>query len=128
MASLAIASLFLSIFQCHDVKAFWNPVLYGYRDTPDKCVDKVKVIIGLNVWHICTDALLFIVPIAMLWRVQMKFRVKIRVYIVGFVGCLNIAFGIVRIMVAESITTDITCTCFLYPLFPEAKQSLTSQF
>ena len=66
--------------------ANFRPILYADADGGRSCLDLSKVAAALNVWHIVTDALLLIVPIVMLWKVQMRLVVKLRVWIIGLVG------------------------------------------
>ena len=67
------------------------------------------MVIGLNTWHILSDLLLLAVPIAMLWDSKMKWTVKLRVTIVGFVGLVNCGLAIARAVV-QSRPTGVDTT------------------
>lgn len=116
-SSLLITSLFIIMFQCHDVEAYWDPKRYATWDHPPKCLPLYGLIKGLNVWHIVTDATLLISPIVMLWRVQMKLTKKLRVWSIGIVGCVNIVLSICRIQ-SNNLGSDLLCTFTLFYLLP----------
>ncbi|KAI4214030.1 MAG: hypothetical protein LQ351_003434 [Letrouitia transgressa] len=93
-SSLLITSVCLITFQCHNITAYWDPKRYATWDHPPECLPLYGIVKALNGWHILTDATLLISPIVMLWRVQMKFTKKLRVWSIGLVGCVNIVLSV----------------------------------
>ena len=115
----AIVQLILGFTQCTpyigDIRAL------GRKNTTPKCMAIFSLGVGYSVWHILSDCLLFIVPIMMLWRVQMKFWTKFSVCIAGTVGLGNVAVSLARVLVENTAkgkrgAFDLTCT--FPPPFP----------
>ena len=107
-----LASLFFPVLLCRPVTAAWNIIGYAYLDKPPQCFDLYNTIVALNVVNVLTDAALLIVPVVMLWSVQMKVSAKLRVWSAGIVGCVNIIISIIRTLENNKISTDITCESF----------------
>ena len=106
-----LTSLFVTIFGSYPAPSFWNFRLMASEPERPKTVNQLAVLIALNVAHIFTDAALLIVPVAMLWSVQMKRSTKFRVWMIGLVGCLNIFVNIMRTVENNkgSKAKDVTC-------------------
>lgn len=117
-SSLLITSVCLITFQCHNITAYWDPKRYATWDHPPECLPLYGIVKALNGWHILTDATLLISPIVMLWRVQMKFTKKLRVWSIGLVGCVNIVLSVCRIQSNNALNTDLLCTFYLFYLLP----------
>ncbi|KAL8772644.1 MAG: hypothetical protein Q9209_002305 [Squamulea sp. 1 TL-2023] len=91
----AIIQLFLTVFQC-DPPIYANIREIGRRNVKPVCLPLVDMTVGFSVWTILTDGCLLVVPFMMLWRVQMKWSMKLKVCIAGVVGLGNVALSIAR--------------------------------
>ena len=120
-ASLLVASVIFFTTFCDPIAPLWNFRLFANISkaqnyslwTNPGPIQKMRFNLGdatlaLNGWHIATDITLFIVPVAMLWKVKMKWGTKCRVLAVGFVGCGNIVFSACRMSSNYQIGKDQT--------------------
>ncbi|KAJ6083511.1 hypothetical protein N7467_007646 [Penicillium canescens] len=100
-----VAALFLKVFFCDPISAYWFGTSNG-----GKCLNQRNVIIADSVISIASDLWVLVLPIPMIWSLQMTRAKKLRV--VGLLGAggLATAFSVWRlvIMVAESNTTNTT--------------------
>ena len=65
---------FAVIFQCHPVARTWNPTLEG------NCgISPGNLWLGTVIGSIVVDLLILILPLPMLWRLQMKLQKKVLV-------------------------------------------------
>ena len=127
---LLICSILFFFIQCTPFYIIWDlEKLASYTSMPS-CWNRNTLIIILNVWHIVTDAVLLVTPFAMLWNVQMKLSIKLRVWMVGIVGSMNIVVSILRTLANNGIARDSTCKEFplrtpskapFYPLQPQSQ-------
>lgn len=100
-----IPALFIKIFFCKPISAYW----YGTSDG-GTCIDQQKVIIADSAISIVSDLWILILPVPMLWSLHMSRMKKLRVIGILSAGGIATAFSIWRlvIMVEEAPTTDIT--------------------
>ena len=109
---LTAVAFFIILFSTLPVRAGFDRAWAGANlSSPDEVrqIEAQKIILALNGWHIATDILFLIVPVAMLWKVQMRWTIKMRVWIVGFVGVGNIALGLVRTQSNNWLGKDVFC-------------------
>ena len=110
LALFCVAAILGQVFQCRPAGVSWNLIRMGHLPSPPKCYDESTFIMGLNIIHILTDFALLVAPIVMLWKVQMKVSIKLRIWIVGVVGVTSCVFSVIRtISQFRSNTTDPTC-------------------
>lgn len=100
-----IPALFIKIFFCEPISAYWLGTANG-----GKCLDQRKVIIADSVISIAGDLWILFLPVPMIWSVQMTRAKKLRVVGILGAGGLATGFSIWRlvIMVEESRTTNTT--------------------
>lgn len=100
-----VAALFLKIFFCDPISAYWFGTSNG-----GKCLNQRNVIIADSVISIASDLWVLILPVPMIWSLQMTRAKKLRVVGILGAGGLATAFSVWRlvIMVAESNTTNTT--------------------
>lgn len=100
-----IPALFIKIFFCKPISAYWYGIEHG-----GSCIDQQKVIIADSVISIVSDLWILILPVPMLWSLHMSRVKKLRVIALLGAGGLATAFSIWRlvIMVEEAQTTDTT--------------------
>ena len=73
---------FVYLFYCKPEAATWDYTLKG------KCVDGWSVDIFNGALNIFTDTVILIIPLPMLWHLQLSVRRKLGVSVVFFVGAL----------------------------------------
>lgn len=100
-----IPALFLKIFFCDPISAFWFGTSNG-----GKCLNQRKVIIADSVISIASDLWILVLPVPMIWSLQMSRAKKLRVVGILGAGGLATAFSVWRlvIMVADGNTTNTT--------------------
>ncbi|KAJ5880796.1 uncharacterized protein N7473_011849 [Penicillium subrubescens] len=100
-----IPALFIKIFFCEPISAYWLGTLNG-----GKCLDQRKVIIADSVISIAGDLWILVLPVPLIWSLQMTSAKKMRVIGILGAGGLATGFSIWRlvIMVVESNTTNTT--------------------
>ena len=110
-----ILALFSTIFECQPVKAHYNMHALGSTLLEDPkrlhCVDSTKLELANRWLHVATDLMLLMVPLFILYRLQMPLRKKLSV---GFLFCFGIICCVASIMRNEVWThpsSDFTCKC-----------------
>jgi hypothetical protein len=100
-----IPALFIKIFFCQPISAYWLGTPNG-----GKCLDQRKVIIADSVISIAGDLWILVLPVPLIWSLQMTSAKKMRVIGILGAGGLATGFSIWRlvIMVVESNTTNTT--------------------
>ncbi|KAL2808902.1 hypothetical protein BJX63DRAFT_15261 [Aspergillus granulosus] len=100
-----IPALFIKIFFCKPISAYW----YG-TENGGKCLDQRSVIIADATISMVSDFWILILPVPMLWSLQMSLNKKLRVVGILGAGGLATGFSIWRLvmMVEESRTPDTT--------------------
>lgn len=76
----------LFIFQCHPRSYFWSQF---FRDTPGFCLSSqtiINVTYGQGGVILLSDLTLSLIPVLLLWNVQMSIRMKITVGMVMSLG------------------------------------------
>ncbi|KNG86538.1 integral membrane protein, partial [Aspergillus nomiae NRRL 13137] len=100
-----IPALFIKVFFCKPISAFW----YG-TSNGGTCLDQRKVIIADSAISIASDLWILILPAPLLWSLHMSTIKKLRVIGILSAGGIATAFSIWRLvmMVREPPTADIT--------------------
>ncbi|KAL4964563.1 uncharacterized protein BDV14DRAFT_209315 [Aspergillus stella-maris] len=100
-----IPALFIKIFFCKPISAYWTGTENG-----GTCIDQRKVIIADSAISIASDFWILILPVPMLWSLKMSVTKKLRVVGILGAGGLATAFSIWRLymMVVEGLTVDTT--------------------
>lgn len=65
---------FTAIFQCRPTAAAWDPYIEGA-----KCIDFGKEAIVFSIINAITDVVIVVLPMPLLWRMQMEWRRKVQV-------------------------------------------------
>lgn len=68
-----------STFNCIPIEKIWNPEVQG------TCLSQYRVFLGAAIPNVVTDALLLVVPLPLLWKLQTSWRNKISVMAISFV-------------------------------------------
>ena len=100
-----IPALFLKIFFCKPISAYWYGTSGG-----GTCINQRNVIIADSVISIAGDLWILILPFPMIWSLHMNQAKKIRVVGILGAGGLATAFSVWRlvIMVEEGFSTNTT--------------------
>ena len=122
-----IAISAISIFQCSPVQKQWNYTLPGH------CLSFYGTFIGVTAPNVFIDLFLLILPVPMLWKLQIKTTQKIALtanFLLGYRFVIytfrlalvltdHISVIVVTVVRVVSITSvpddgvaDVTCTCF----------------
>ena len=78
----AIENLFVFMFQCNPVSKGWDPEVRGH------CINQGLFITLASLFYIVTDFAIYIMPMPVIWRLQMTRRRKIEISIVFLIGGL----------------------------------------
>ena len=78
----AIENIFGFLFQCIPVKKFWTPMLPGH------CINQSLFITLASAFYMVTDFVIYIMPMPVIWHLQMTKRRKLELSIVFLVGGL----------------------------------------
>ncbi|OBT91413.1 hypothetical protein VE01_10608 [Pseudogymnoascus verrucosus] len=117
MAGLILTNMecvLVLLAECSPVEKYWHP------DVPGKCWDtKVRIYsIYLQVgYSVVTDLICTLLPIVVLWKVQMKRSLKIAVCGLMSLGLIATATAIVRASSLGTTTSDLTyayCMAAIY--------------
>ena len=76
------AIFFVYLFYCKPEAATWNYTLGG------KCVDGWSVDIATGALNIVTDLIILLIPLPILWDLQLSFQRKLGISLVFLVGVL----------------------------------------
>jgi hypothetical protein len=97
-AAIAIVSIqgvifcVVTIFQCRPVSDYWK-----LTDVPQpNCINQTRTLLAAGVVNILTDIMVVIVPIYVVWKLQLKRRQKIAVVCLFGLGFCSVAAGIAR--------------------------------
>lgn len=84
LANLAfyVAIMFAFIFACVPRAKISNPLLDG------KCIDTLASIIATSAINVVSDVTILIIPLAAVWELQMKLKVKLGAAAVFAIGIL----------------------------------------
>ncbi|PQE08396.1 integral membrane protein [Rutstroemia sp. NJR-2017a WRK4] len=106
---------FTVIFPCKvDFNAWWGPT----EDLIKKCISPFDLLFALTLSDFITDALVLIIPLPLLWKLQLSTAKKISVSAVFLLGTVAVAASLTR-LVFVTIARNITITGTLYWLMVE---------
>ena len=115
LACLMPICVFLNMFPCSPVAS--NYTLRSIASLPDprvvKCLNLKAVSLTTRTLHIVTDWLLVPVPLIIIYRLQMPLKKKLRLGFVFSVGIISSVAAIVRNVLINRVTTDLTCKSIL---------------
>ena len=80
---LCIAFIFSEIFECEPVAYFWDKTIKG-----GKCINSNYLSYGLTAANVATDIAVLLLPIPLLWTLQMKTHRKLAAIAILGLGCL----------------------------------------
>ena len=78
-----IAVIFVTIFQCTPVRAAWDKTIPG-----EQCFDLEHFVIGTNVPNIIADAAIIMLPMPLIWKLQLSVMRKVGLVVVFLLAAL----------------------------------------
>ena len=108
---LMVTCIFLNIFSCSPIATAFTLSSIGKMEDPRKieCLDRNAISLATRAVHIITDWLLLPVPLIIVWRLQMPLRKRIKLMLVFGIGLISSIASIVRNILSERATIDVTC-------------------
>ena len=94
----AIAGFFTTVFQCWPIHSAWTHM--GGR-----CIDLKPALTGLATINTILNTAILILPISMIWSLQISLRKKVGVCAIFALGCGDVASGIARTVITARIDT-----------------------
>ncbi|KAL1801157.1 hypothetical protein ACET3X_001499 [Alternaria dauci] len=97
VAALSIVTFFVLLFVCTPPSLFWDPV--GQAENPEKCLKQntQQVFFNINgIMNVIQDFAMYILPLFIVWRLQMPRSQKIALCAILCVGLVAVAAGCVR--------------------------------
>ncbi|KAE8358075.1 hypothetical protein BDV27DRAFT_163926 [Aspergillus caelatus] len=115
MYGCIIVFVLILLLECRPLKAYWdlNPT-YPYT-----CIDGRAFIFSVSIINIVTDLLCTLIPMTLIWKLQMKTRQKIAVgYLFGLGVLINIAGSLRTYYYCQSIKSPLGDSTWLgFPTF-----------
>lgn len=105
-----LAIFFYSIFQCQPPLATYDAIAAGKLADPPKCRSTSEVGTVLSIIHVIMDFCLLTVPIIVLWKIQMHWTTKLRLYFVFSIGATSCIGSVLRQLAQAKLSADASCT------------------
>ena len=74
------SNIWTQIFTCQPIDKFWRP------ETPGHCIDSIVAFYVFGPLNFITDLLIFVLPMPMVWRLQLSLKEKIGVSTIFLFG------------------------------------------
>ncbi|KAL8880640.1 MAG: hypothetical protein Q9192_007976 [Flavoplaca navasiana] len=103
-----LCTIFLAAFQCNPPMGAWNVMATGHLEKAPTCIPDNDISFPLSVIHILLDFCLLAVPILVLWKVQLPWSTKIRLYILFAAGALTCFAAVMRRVSQARLKSDPT--------------------
>ncbi|KAL8684196.1 MAG: hypothetical protein Q9224_006528 [Gallowayella concinna] len=103
-----LCTIFLSTFQCSPPKGAWNTIATGHLEKAPTCIPDADLSLPLSIIHIILDFCLLAVPIIVLWKIQLPWNTKIRLYILFSAGALTCFAAVMRRVSQAKLKSDPT--------------------
>lgn len=110
LVAYTLAAFFMNVFQCSPPRANFDSVAAGKLSTAPKCMTESDLGTSLSSIHVAMDFCLLTVPIIVLWRVQMDWRKKLRLYIIFSFGAMSCIGSVLRQLAQARLQKDPFCT------------------
>ena len=68
-----IIEVFMDIFQCHPIKAAFDPALLS----TDRCIDLQSFYSGITIANLCLDVVILYLPLHMVWKLKLPTKQKL---------------------------------------------------
>jgi len=87
-----------TVFQCWPIQYYWN-----FMSVRGKCMDKAGVTFANAGVNILTDLLLIVIPVPMLWKLQLPQRQKLILMFIFGVGLFATITSVIRLVALREI-------------------------
>ncbi|KAI0876578.1 hypothetical protein GGS24DRAFT_513468 [Hypoxylon argillaceum] len=104
VALLNVSLIFATVFSCTPVSREWDPTIPGH------CVDPVILPYFSGISSFLTDLYVLILPIALLWQLNMTTQQKIKASCVFGLGILACVASLIRLIQTPSLRTSYDAT------------------
>ncbi|KAI9826043.1 MAG: hypothetical protein M1832_000492 [Thelocarpon impressellum] len=84
------ASLAL-VFGCNPIRKLWDPLV------PGKCIDAMGLATFFGAMNVVTDFAIFVIPLPLLWRMELQRRTKIALWIIFGAGAFVCGVSVLRL-------------------------------
>lgn len=104
----AITVWFISIFSCRPINGFWD------TSVKSSCVSNKEFYVGNAVPNICTDVMILILPLRMVWGLQTTRMQKVTlsgIFLLGGLSVLPSPLLPVDLEANESPASVVVCSC-----------------
>ncbi|KAL9037606.1 MAG: hypothetical protein Q9214_005629 [Letrouitia sp. 1 TL-2023] len=78
----SFAAVFLAIFRCHPIRAIWNPLVKAHCDNTN------ATILVMAIFNVVTDVIVLVLPMPVVWGLQLPKTRKFQVMAVFLLGSL----------------------------------------
>ncbi len=83
-----VAVLFVVIFQCKPVSAFWDPA----EGNGTTCISTEEFFYSIAPFNIATDVAILCLPVREVWKLQMPFKRRVATFVMFLLGGLYVFF------------------------------------
>ncbi|KAL4890065.1 hypothetical protein BDV59DRAFT_195191 [Aspergillus ambiguus] len=105
--------LFMSIFQCSPVKAYWELA----PEYPHHCMNSGAIVFSASVINIFTDFLVTVLPMPLIWNLKLPARQRIAVISIFALGIVvNVAGSVRTVYVWKSMIASYDSTWLGWPI------------
>ncbi|KAL8785994.1 MAG: hypothetical protein Q9195_008405 [Heterodermia aff. obscurata] len=101
----AIAGFFTTIFQCLPINALWLPAEGIMPKGKPRCIKLIPALLGLASTNTMLIAAVLILPIPMVWSLQMPIKQKVAICGIFVLGCADLVAAIVRCVLTGRVVT-----------------------
>jgi hypothetical protein len=108
-AVYTLVAFFLNIFQCSPAGASFDLFIVARAGVVPKCTGVSDMNTILRVINIVLDYCLLLVPIVVIWRIQMSWAKKIRLFAVFGIGALACIGSVMTLVSKFKLKEDILC-------------------
>lgn len=111
-----VAALFPAIFACSPISEYWDLDSYTIFENP-ACIKVLPFDIFNSAWSAMEDVVLWILPIPILWGLNVSLRRKMGLYLLIAVSAVSVVCAIVRVAVTIVWIRSVDIS-WNYPLIP----------
>lgn len=104
-----VVALFFNIFQCIPAGTSFDLLAVARLGAPPTCVEVSLMNTVLRVLNIFTDYCLLLLPVVVIWKVQMSWGKKIRLLAALSVGALACVGSVMTLVAKFQLKSDVLC-------------------
>ncbi|KAI9695410.1 MAG: hypothetical protein M1836_006462 [Candelina mexicana] len=109
--SYSFAGFWISIFACHPIRRVWDIKLaQDHSGKSGICVDRNMLSDAVASLNIVSDAMMLILPIPLVWKLQLPLSQRISIIAMFGIACLSVVATMVRLNYSHQLKkyTDLT--------------------